>query len=247
MASVAQAVFIPAMRKAGITRLPGTTPSTDQYGELIPLINRLLSSWSCDGHKVFSTDQYNLALTNNQVVYTIGPGADLDIPRPLDIVAANMIFPTNPPINQDLAILDAVSWAALDITQLPGTLIWALYYDHGYDANGWGRVYIFGQPPDNYQLQLYVWKALKSDFTLTTDSFLFPPGYEKALVDNMAVEIADLYPREAKITESTRREADVSLHDLKVLNADLPRLNSEAARIGGQGDSMFPWWYWQSH
>ena len=55
MSSVLLDIIKPALRRAGITQLPGIIPSTDQSSELIPEVNRLLSSASLDGHKIFTT------------------------------------------------------------------------------------------------------------------------------------------------------------------------------------------------
>lgn len=63
----------PMLRRAGITQLPGITPSVDQYGELIPEVNRMLSSFNLDGHKIFSEGIDRYRLVPNQESYFIGP------------------------------------------------------------------------------------------------------------------------------------------------------------------------------
>lgn len=60
------------LRRAGITQLPGITPSVDQYGELIPEINRMLASFNLDGHKIFTTSIDRYRLVSNQQSYFIG-------------------------------------------------------------------------------------------------------------------------------------------------------------------------------
>lgn len=62
----------PMLRRAGITQLPGITPSVDQYGELIPEVNRMLSAFNLDGHKIFTASIDRYRLVANQQAYFIG-------------------------------------------------------------------------------------------------------------------------------------------------------------------------------
>lgn len=73
MSTVLGDLLKPMLRRAGITQLPGITPSTDQYGELIPEINRMLGQFNLDGHKIFTTSIDRYTLIPNQETYFIGP------------------------------------------------------------------------------------------------------------------------------------------------------------------------------
>jgi len=73
MPTILSDLLKPMLRRGGITQLPGTTPSVDQYGELIPEINRMLSSFNLDGHKIYTTSIDRYPLVANQETYFIGP------------------------------------------------------------------------------------------------------------------------------------------------------------------------------
>ncbi len=231
-------ILTPALRMAGISKRPGITPSGDQFQELIPAANRMLSSWNCNGHLVFTTSIVDYDLNAGQEIYSIGPGGDLNGARPISIRAADFIYPTNPSVRRPIQILDDEQWSKVSVQSISGAPPWYLYPDYGYDANGRSLIYLVGQPPTGYQLELYIWQALKSDFSATTDAVIFPPGYEKALVSNLALEAVMLYPLESVVATNPRaldkleRQAGKDLRALIVLNSTSPILRSEIAYIG---------------
>jgi hypothetical protein len=227
----------PMLRMAGITVLPGTTPNVDQYGELVPMVNRLLGSWNCDGHKIFTTSISDpFPLTSGQKIYTIGPGGDFDTDRPMYVKGATVLFPTGPVLRRELRILDDEEWRAIAIQDIVGAPPYELYYDGGFDENGLASIYLRFQPPDGYSLELYTWQRLQTSFTSAADIAIFPPGYERAIVLNGALEVAALYPLEAKIAPIVPGLAAQALRDLMVLNMRCPKIGTEAGLGGGDYD-----------
>ncbi len=235
-------IIKPALRMAGISKRPGIGPGIDQTDELIPAANRMLASWSADGAKIFTTaiDQYDL--NPGQKIFSIGPGGDFNAARPNSIREANFLFPTGPVVRRPIQILDDDQWSKIAVQDIAGAPPWFLYFDGGFDANGRGKIYIVGQPPAGYKLELYTWQALKSDFTATTDAVIFPDGYAEALTTNLALKAALLYPLESVIARVPRAmselriEAQKALRALIILNSSAPVLRSEIATLGRVGD-----------
>lgn len=237
-------VIDPALRIAGLTKGPGIIPDSDIRGELIPAINRLLGSWNCDGHKIFSTKVEVFDLVAEQVSYTIGPSGNFNTTRPLFIKDANFLFPSDPVVRNPIQIYDSHQWSLQSLQEITGAPPWALWYDARYDlSGGLGVIYIVGQAPVDYQLELYTWQALKMDFSAVTDVVFFPPGYEEALVTSLALKAAALSPDYTTINwAEARREAQKAVQALKVLNTECPPLYNEAAQISPRyGNSMFPY------
>lgn len=212
----------PMLRMAGITARPMMTAPTDAYAELIPMVNRMLSSYSLDGHRIYTADINQFNLTSGKKIYTIGPGGELDCPRPIYIKEANVLLPTTPVVRWRLAILSDDEWAQISIQDLPGAPPVAIYYDGGMDANGRGNLYLWFQPPPSYTLELYTWLALKSNFTAVTDAVVLPPGYEEMIVTNGAVRAAALYPREAAMSPDVRELARQALQQVIISNSSSP-------------------------
>ena len=241
-------ILIPALRIAGITILPGTTPSIDQYTELIPQVNRMMSSYNLDGHRVYSASIDSYPLVGGQKVYTIGPGADFDTTRPIFITCAVMMFPTNPVYRQPVRItLDESEWMQISVQDIPGAPAFILYYDGGLDDNGWGRIYLYPQPPTGYRLEISTVLQLKNNFTAISDVVLVPPGYEEMMVTNLAIRCATMYPHESVLSPDARDMAARALQSVIISNSKNPALQNEAAFINNKPaprSSMTPFGWW---
>lgn len=231
----------PALRRAGITHRPGITSGPEKYAEMVKVTNRLLSSWNTDGAKIFTTKIEAFNLIGSQKQYSIGPGGDFNTTRPVFIRDANFIFPGSTALRHQIHVIDDDEFARISLQDIPGAPPWFLYYDGSYDANGRGQIFIIGQPPSGYQLELYSWQALSSSFTATSDAVIWPPGYEFALETNLGVQAAGLYPNESILKTNPlamaelRKEAAKALQALIILNTECPTLRSEAAWIGRGG------------
>lgn len=241
-------IINPALRIAGITTLPGTTPSVDQTGELIPAVNRLLGSWNVDGAKIFNTLIQQFALIGGKKQYTIGPGGELDTRpgnRPVWIEGADFVLPGTPAVRIPMRILrTAKEWESIWVQDITASPAWALYYDSGYDSAGLGLVHIIGQPPPGYFVELYMWNRLSSNFLTTGDAFILPDGYEEALVYNLAVRAATLYPGVSKIAPDSVALAAKLARGISVMNQKSPLLTNDAAALSvgewsGQQGGMF--------
>ena len=236
-------IIYPALEIAGLTKGPGIIPDSDISTQLIRACNRMLGSWNCDGHKIFTTsiDLHNL--TAGQIEYTIGPGGQLDQARPLFIKDANFLFPTTPPVRYPIQIYDSHEWSLESLQAINNAPPWALWYDSGYNTSaGLGNLFLIGQPPDDYQLELYTWTALSASFTAVTDVVLFPPGYEEALVTNLAIKAASLNPDHTTIDWAVARdEASKALRALMILNTVCPGIRNEAAGISSPRFLGYPY------
>lgn len=247
-------LFRPALRRAGITMLPGILPSTDQTSELIPEINRMMGSWNLDGHRIFNTsiDRYALKTPgfNLQSSYFIGPDLgppDFTAPRPLWISAANIVITgISPELHEPLRIITDDEWASIPMPELSMAWPTAIYNDGGTPDS---KLYLFGIPTEANDLELFTWTGLKKDFTAITDAVVLPDGYEAAIVDNLTLKVAALYPHDTNLKGAALDEARIAARDslqaIIVMNSKCPPLYSEAAHIGGSGQSGLvsaAWW-----
>ncbi len=203
--------------------------------------NRLLASWNCDGHKIFTTTIEAFNLTSGQKSYTIGPGGDFDTARPVSIKAANFIFPGLPEIHIPIRILDDIGLSRVTMQDIPGAPPWYLYYDGSFNANGLANILIIGQPPSGYQLELYSWQSLNAGFTAATNVVLWPPGYAKAVSSSLALSCVNMNPvdspvaRNGLMLQALQREAMIDLDALITLNSQSPELYNEWANDSGDG------------
>lgn len=220
-------LILPAYRIAGITKRAMIVPSQDMYDEAIPELNRMLASWNCDGHKIFTTSIATYPLTTGQKAYTIGPGGDFNADRPLFIKGATVLLPTSPVIRWPMDILDDDEWRSVEIQDISGAPPYELYYDGGLDTNGRGTISIRFQPPDGYTLELYTWQRLQANFSSSSDIAIFPDGYEAAIVDNLGLRLAKLNPHMAALGPTAVDDARRSLNAIMTLNQRSPKMATE--------------------
>jgi hypothetical protein len=192
---VGRGILYPALRKAAITLGPQRTPSPAQYQDAIEELNRLVGSLSCDRLFIYSKFDALFPLTG-AMTYTIGASADpnivpdFDAPRPQGIEAANVVSPDGA-IRYPLAIATDLQWAKIGFPNSPGTIPELLYNDRGSPLS---NLFLWGQPVPGYSLELFYWQ-LVPQFSSPDDQVLLPPGYEDALVLNLAVRLAPHFQR----------------------------------------------------
>lgn len=221
--SVDKAILYPALRKAGVTLGPGRTPAPAQYADAIAELNRLAGSWNCDPLVIYGLSIELFPITAGKKTYTIGKDptgatiADFDVQRPQGISQANVIRSgAGAPLRYPLVLATPQIWAGIQMQDLANTIPQVLYNDYAYPIS---TLYLWGQPMASMQLELYVWNVIPQ-FQTITDLVILPPGYEDALVLNLACRLAPQFQRD--VSPDVRQQARESLMRLESLNAPKP-------------------------
>jgi hypothetical protein len=213
-------LIYPALRKAAVTLGPQRTPSPAQYQDGLEELNRLLGSLNCDRLFIFSMARYEYPMSGAKT-FTIGIDpqgqtiADLNGPRPLQIDKANIIYSV-PGIRRPLALLTDLQWSEVVVQDIANSIPDALYDDYAYPLS---TLYIYPQPVPGYILELYIWN-LVATFLTPNDVVLLPPGYEDALVLNLALRLAPHFQRATD--PNLREDARISWMRLMSINAPKP-------------------------
>ena len=194
------------LRKAGVVSRY-ETPSAEEITDALSAINDMLQSWSNDSLVLFKRAWETFTLQANVSQYTIGSGQDFDTVRPMNVLAANLKF-SGQTFGYDLTILNDIKFNqyVTDVTTV-GTPSY-LNYD-GNNPNGIIR--LWPKPSVVYDLFLLSEKPL-SELQLDVDVAL-PPGWNRAIIYNGAVEIAPEYGQD--VPASTQRIAINALGNLK--------------------------------
>jgi hypothetical protein len=240
-----------ALRKAGVTLAPGRGPSFEQIEEAVGEESRMIQGWNCSPLNIFTTAIDLYTTIANQQSHTIGIDptgsvtADFNGPRPQSIVRANLLLPTAEDsiskVRRPLSIWDDRQWAALRY-QAIYTYPEGMYYDGGCDpTTGFANIYFRPIPDAAYEIELYTWQAVPT-FVGIDDSVILPPGYEDAIVNNLAVRLASMpWPVQVPMNPQVAVDAVRSLAVIQGLNASAPRLRSDAELTDGRG-----WFNWRS-
>lgn len=207
----------------------GSTIPPDLEDDAKYALNGMIESWNLNRWLIPWQEIETYTLTANQTSFTIGSGGDFDGPRPLRIEQANVIINTySPVLRKPVDIIDFRQWSAVGVQEV-AAIPNILYYDAAF-TSGLGKVYLWPQANAAYELELYQWHALDT-FTDLTTAYNFPPGYERALTFNLAIEISSLAPdkfNRSKFQEVQRlaRESKAAVIDY---NAQSPYMTTDGA------------------
>ncbi|MGD0012912.1 MAG: hypothetical protein ABSD56_00590 [Bryobacteraceae bacterium] len=180
-----------ALTLLGVQR-PGYTPSTADSAYALAILNTLLENWNVQGLHVFTLTEFTSALTPAKQSYKMGKLAEFNSPRPVRIESASILRAS---LRTALTVVDAATWGKILSPSMTDILPTLLYNDNSYDASGWTSLSFWPIPTDaNSTVYLLVWAQLIDTLALG-DTLSFPPGYAKALIFNLAVDLAPAFNR----------------------------------------------------
>ncbi len=169
---------------------PGESQNASEATDGLATLNRMLDSWSTEQLLIFAyTPETALTLTPGTAAYTLGLAGSITT-RPMQIekalirnVAASpaIEFPVNP--------LTLAEWTAIVAKDTQAEYPTDFFDDGGYPQR---TLKLYPVPSVAHRLVLYTLRALTQIATIDTVISL-PPGYEKALVFNLALDLAPEY------------------------------------------------------
>lgn len=184
--ATARGIIKKAMQKIGaITK--GENPSADEANDALDSLNALIASWSNFADNIYSRTLETFNLTS-AATYSIGTGQTFNTTRPIQIVDA---YVTSGDIDYPLTIINQEQFdpVAMKTTQgIPQYLI----YNNAYP---YGTITLYYVPSGVSSITLLSEKAITGFATLDTVMSL-PEGWERALVYNLALELAPEYSQQ---------------------------------------------------
>lgn len=180
-----------ALQKAGVL-VKQEDPSPDEANDTLDALNNMLSSWSNDSMAIYARTWESFPLTSGDGEYTIGSGADFNTTRPILIADA---YTRMPPVDDTyMRIVSDEVYAGIDNKSIRGRPD-VLNFDNAFPT---AKIRLWPVPDVGYTLYIQSEKEL-TQFTLDTVVSL-PAGWERALIYNLAVEIAPEYGQEVSQT-----------------------------------------------
>ncbi len=179
----ARTIVKKALQKIGAL-VKSEEPSADESDDGLAALNALMASWSNDSLNIYARTLETFNLTGS-ASYTIGSGGNFNTVRPSNIVDATV---RSGSIDYTVTIIDDTTYNDIpykDTTGIPQFLNYSNAYPLGV---------IKMYPRDNgvSSITLLSEKAVTGFSTLDTELSL-PDGWERALIYNLALEIAPEY------------------------------------------------------
>lgn len=212
--TTARTIVKKAMQKAGILTKT-ETPSADEANDGLFALNNMLSSWSNDSMLIYTRSWQTFNLQANVREYTIGPGQTFNTERPIFIPEA---YVQQSGIDYSLSIISDEVYNNFIILKTQQGIPQFINYDNGYPT---GKIRIYPVPTSGFTIFILSEKEL-AQFELD-DEVSLPPGWERALIYNLAMELAPEYgqqpdPAVAKIADDSKGAIQRSI--LKNRNMD---------------------------
>lgn len=217
-----------SMKDAGIIG-NGQTPSADDMETGVCTLNQMLALWRTSNLEVYALQKLVLPIVTNQVSYTIGPGGDLDIERPVSVDAAAWRNGSQPSdmLYRLRLMVDLSDWQRITNQTISAWPASALYEP----TFPLGTLYIWPQP-SNGQVELTVKSFLP--FTLTVGDLInLPPEYSAPIRFNLAKWLCGAFG--APLRPDIASLARTTLRTLKRSNTRVQNLQMPAGTPAGQG------------
>jgi hypothetical protein len=197
--TTALGIITSAMKKAGVFT-KGETADSDEAADALSSLNNMLASWSNESLIAYSRVRESFSLVGGTASYTIGTGQTFNTARPIDIINA---YITSGSIDYPpLSIIPDEAYDDIPLKTVQ-SIPDRLNFNNIFPA---ATIRLFPTPSSSYTLTLLSEKQLTS-FALA-DTVSMPAGWERALIYNLAVEIAPEYGRKIEpIIEKVARES----------------------------------------
>ena len=221
MATTVNDIIKRAMRIDGILGTAQTLDANDANDALVTL-NQMLEQWSLEELMCYryTTNLFNTSI--DVASYTIGTGGTwVTGGRPTKIDAAFIRIDTT---DSTLDIVNNEQYQAIELKTLQG-IPTTLYYQPEYPL---GKVYLYPVPDAVYPVGISQVQKF-SAFASLSDPISLPPGYEAAIIFNLAIELSSEYGK--SVDAVTARKAIDYKASLKRKNQNIGVLCLESALL----------------
>jgi hypothetical protein len=228
--TTARDIITRALQRVGVLT-KGESPSGDEAVDGLTMLNSLLSSWSNDSLLIYARTAESFPLVSGQATYTIGPTGDFNTTRPLQILTA---FTRIGSIDYDISIISDEAFDGITQKNISSSIPDVLVYETSFPL---GKIKIYPVPTAG-DLHIRSEKLLTQFPALDTDVEL-PPGWDRALIYNLALELAGEYGQPAD--EATYLLATNALGKIKTAVAR--NKGMDAYPYNGSNNNIFTGWY----
>jgi hypothetical protein len=229
------AIINAAMRKVALLA-SGENASASESADGLVSVNLMLDAWSGERLMVFTVVRQVFTLIAGQQAYTLGTGGDFNVPRPANIDRVSIISLANSaqPLELPIPYLTDAQWQAIPVKNIQSSLPQYVWDDGGFPLR---TLSYWAIPNTTCQTAIYTWTALSQFANLTTD-YTFPPGYLRAIIYNLALELAAEFGK--SVLPGVQAIATQSKAAIQAINVPILDLKCDAALVQTSG-GIYNW------
>lgn len=206
----------------------GKTPTSDEYADGLEALNAMVDAWNNESLLCFAYQAETLTLANADASYTIGTSGDLNTTRPVEIVNAYIVEAN---ISYPVAIMNEAEYAGIADKTLAGDWPTHLLFRPTI-ASSQATVIVWPVPNATRTMKLTT-RVQVGSFASTATTVTLPPGWEKALAYNLAIDLAPEF--ETQPSAAVAKGAVESLAGIKRAN-----IGTRPRRLYTEIGAMFP-------
>jgi hypothetical protein len=170
----------------------GETPSADEMADGLFALNDMVDSWSTENLIIPARVREVFILTSGQQLRTMGPSGNFNTTRPIEIESATIEVQDAGGLSESpLDIINLKQWSEISEKNVESSIPTKLYIEH---TSPLLKLYFWPVPSAANKAVLYSSKPLTS-FANLNDTITLPPGYQKALKYNLAIDLGPEYGR----------------------------------------------------
>lgn len=164
----------------------GETPTDDEYTDALNVLNSLVMSWRNDKLMCYAMQEETLTLAAGDPSYTVGGPGDTVPVRPVSIDRAWIV---DGDISYEVAAMNEAEYAAIPAKTTQSNWPDRFLYRPGMSS---GTVIVY-PVPDAVRTMKLLTRVPLTEFSTIDSSYSLPPGWDRALGYNLAIELAPEY------------------------------------------------------
>ena len=208
------------------------TLSSGDGNLILRRLGRMLDSWSTEDQMIFSNDEQLFTMVPGQQAYTT---AVLSGGRPVGIDSMRLSLGQ---VDYTVDQIDQLKWNSIPVKSITGIPI-QMYYDGAMPA---ASMFFYPIPFAAFTVHIYCQRLLVPGTLTTTSVLTLPPGYEAAIVANLAVDIWGSFktgdPTKSMLMEANQTKAVIKRNNFKPMEMETPFSDS------GDISNAFPFPFW---
>jgi hypothetical protein len=200
-----------ALRLLGVLA-EGETPSASVSQDSLMALNQMIDSWNTERLSVFSTQDQIFTWPSGEITRTLGPSGNFVGLRPVLLDDATYYRDPGTNVSYGIKFINQQQYNGIAVKTVTSTYPQVIFVNMTYPDI---EMYIYPRPTRDLEWHFISVQKLSEPANLVTN-ILFPPGYLRAFVYNLAMEIAPEFGVEP--SPQVQRIAMTSKRNLKRIN-----------------------------